>query len=139
MISVGVLVYFKMLAYGTSPDKYTFPYVIKADDVLWNVILNGYLKHEDYGNVLLLFNEMRSSEIRPGRAATPGLWLQPWLVFGISSTSSGCVLLGWDDARSGRMVESENHLPRQPPQAHPGHGLVRAQFITFLMKRRIYP
>nr|GEV02436.1 acetyl-CoA carboxylase 1 [Tanacetum cinerariifolium] len=24
----------------------------------------------------------------------------------------GCVVLGWNDARSGRMVESENHLPR---------------------------
>ncbi|GKA84190.1 pentatricopeptide repeat-containing protein [Tanacetum coccineum] len=117
----ALLVYFKMLGYGSSPDKYTFPYVIKAcgrlgavrlakyvhcrirdmgfemdvyvgsalikfyaengclddarylfdkmcerDDVLWNVILNGYLKHGEYGNVLLLFNEMRSSEIRPG-------------------------------------------------------------------------
>ncbi|GKB66625.1 hypothetical protein Tco_0928037 [Tanacetum coccineum] len=28
-----------------------------------------------------------------------------------------CVLLGWDDAESGRMVESKNHSPQQPPQA----------------------
>nr|XP_043607853.1 pentatricopeptide repeat-containing protein At4g21300 [Erigeron canadensis] len=117
----AVLVYFKMLGYGTCPDKYTFPYVIKAcgrlgaiglaksvhqtirmmgfemdvyvgssliklyaengciddarylfdkmpqrDDVLWNVLLNGYLKHGESRNVLLLFNQMRSSEIRPG-------------------------------------------------------------------------
>lgn len=114
-------VYFKMLGYGTNPDKYTFPYVVKCcgqlgavrlakcvhetirnmgfemdvyvgsslikvyaengciddaryvfdkmphrDDVLWNVILNGYLKHGDYKHVLLLFNQMRSSETRPG-------------------------------------------------------------------------
>ncbi|KAK9052863.1 hypothetical protein SSX86_029493 [Deinandra increscens subsp. villosa] len=117
----AILVYFKMLGYGTSPDKYTFPYVIKAsgklgaiglaksvhhtiqmmgfemdvyvgssliklyaengciddarhlfdklpqrDDVLWNVILNGYLKHGDSKHVLLLFNQMRSSKTRPG-------------------------------------------------------------------------
>ncbi|GJT55446.1 retrotransposon protein, putative, ty1-copia subclass [Tanacetum coccineum] len=30
-----------------------------------------------------------------------------------------CVLLGWDDAESGRMVESKNHSPQQPPQATP--------------------
>ncbi|XP_071703275.1 pentatricopeptide repeat-containing protein At4g21300-like [Rutidosis leptorrhynchoides] len=118
----AILVYFKMLGYGTCPDKYTFPYVIKAcarlkaidlgryihcnmirvmgfdvdvyvgssliklyaengciddarhlfdkmpqrDDVLWNVILNGYLKVGNYEHVMLLFNEMRSSDIRPG-------------------------------------------------------------------------
>ncbi|KAL8266963.1 hypothetical protein R6Q59_004307 [Mikania micrantha] len=117
----AILVYFKMLGYGTCPDKYTFPYVIKAcgrlgavglaksvhhtiqmmgfemdvyvgsslikayaendciddalhlfdklpqrDDVLWNVILNGYLKHGDSKHVLLLFNQMRSSKTRPG-------------------------------------------------------------------------
>ncbi|GKE23266.1 hypothetical protein Tco_1434778, partial [Tanacetum coccineum] len=28
------------------------------------------------------------------------------------------------------MVESENRLPRQPPQRHPCHGLMPAQFIT---------
>ncbi|KAI3680051.1 hypothetical protein L2E82_50788 [Cichorium intybus] len=117
----AVLIYFKMLGNGTSPDKYTFPYVIKAcgrlgairlaksihqtiqvmgfetdiyvgssliklyaengciddarylfdkmpqrDDVLWNVILNGYLKHGDPKHVLLLFNQMRSSNVQPG-------------------------------------------------------------------------
>ncbi|XP_076888846.1 pentatricopeptide repeat-containing protein At4g21300-like [Bidens hawaiensis] len=117
----AISVYFKMLGCGTCPDKYTFPYVIKAcgqlravglaksvhrtirmmgfemdvyvgssliklyaengcigdarrlfdkipqrDDVLWNVILNGYLKHGDSKHVLLLFNQMRSSKTRPG-------------------------------------------------------------------------
>ncbi|KAF5753837.1 putative tetratricopeptide-like helical domain superfamily [Helianthus annuus] len=117
----AILVYFKMLGYGTCPDKYTFPYVVKAcgrlgavglaksvhrtirimgfemdvyvgssliklyaengciddarqlfdklpqrDDVLWNVILNGYLKHGDSKHVVLLFNQMRSSDTRPG-------------------------------------------------------------------------
>ncbi|KAK1438343.1 hypothetical protein QVD17_04151 [Tagetes erecta] len=117
----AILVYFKMLGFGTSPDKYTFPYVIKAcgqlgairlaksvhytvqvmgfemdvyvgssliklyaengciddarqlfdklpqrDDVLWNVILNGYLKHGDSKHVLVLFDQMRSSNTRPG-------------------------------------------------------------------------
>lgn len=117
----ALLVYFKMLGCGTCPDKYTFPYVVKAcgrlgaiglaksvhhtirmmgfetdiyvgssliklytengciddarnlfdklpqrDDVLWNVILNGYLKLGDSEHVLLLFNQMRSSEIQPG-------------------------------------------------------------------------
>ncbi|KAI3812607.1 hypothetical protein L1987_17318 [Smallanthus sonchifolius] len=117
----AILVYFKMLGSGTCPDKYTFPYVIKAcgrlgatglaksvhrtiqmmgfemdvyvgsaliklyaengciddarhlfdklpqrDDVLWNVILNGYLKHGDAKHVLSLFNQMRSSKTRPG-------------------------------------------------------------------------
>ncbi|KAI3713701.1 hypothetical protein L1987_72287 [Smallanthus sonchifolius] len=117
----AILVYYKMLGSGTCPDKYTFPYVIKAcgrlgaiglaksvhrtiqmmgfemdvyvgsaliklyaengciddarhlfdklpqrDDVLWNVILNGYLKHGDAKHVLSLFNQMRSSKTRPG-------------------------------------------------------------------------
>ncbi|KAM0059192.1 putative tetratricopeptide-like helical domain superfamily [Helianthus debilis subsp. tardiflorus] len=117
----AILVYFKMLGYGTCPDKYTFPYVVKAcgrlgavglaksvhrtirimgfemdvyvgssliklyaengciddarqlfdklpqrDDVLWNVILNGYLKHGDSKHVVLLFNQMRCSDTRPG-------------------------------------------------------------------------
>ncbi|GKD67936.1 pentatricopeptide repeat-containing protein, partial [Tanacetum coccineum] len=46
--------------------RYLFDKMRERDDVLWNVILNGYLKHGDYENVLLLFNEMRHSEIRPG-------------------------------------------------------------------------
>ncbi|GKE29048.1 hypothetical protein Tco_1444432 [Tanacetum coccineum] len=56
-------------------------------------------------------------------AATLGLWLQPWRVFGIAFTFSfnfvlqGAFYLVWDDAETGRMVESENHSPQQPPQA----------------------
>ncbi|KAD3641814.1 hypothetical protein E3N88_31038 [Mikania micrantha] len=38
----------------------------QRDDVLWNVILNGSLKHGDSKHVLLLFNQMRSSKTRPG-------------------------------------------------------------------------
>lgn len=117
----GILFYFKMLSWGTSPDKYTFPYLIKAcgglgavdlvkyvhemikdmgfeldvyvgsalvkfygendcldnarklfdklshrDVVLWNVMLNGYLKCEGLeGNLIKLFDEMRKSEVEP--------------------------------------------------------------------------
>ncbi|XP_011096747.1 pentatricopeptide repeat-containing protein At4g21300 [Sesamum indicum] len=117
----ALLFYFKMLTFGTSPDKYTFPYVIKAcsalhavdllklvhgmikefgfeldvyvgsalvkfyaendclgnardlfdklplrDIVLWNVMLNGYLKCESLAdNVIGLFEEMRKSEVEP--------------------------------------------------------------------------
>ncbi|KAI3455866.1 hypothetical protein Pfo_012529 [Paulownia fortunei] len=117
----AILFYFKMLTFGTSPDKYTFPYVIKAcgglravdlvkhvhgmikdlgfeldvyvgsalvkfyaendclhnardlfdklpqrDIVLWNVMLNGYLKCESLSdNVIGLFEEMRKSEVEP--------------------------------------------------------------------------
>ncbi|KAL8266967.1 hypothetical protein R6Q59_004311 [Mikania micrantha] len=38
----------------------------QRDDVLWNVILNGSLKHGDSKHVLLLFNQMRNSKTRPG-------------------------------------------------------------------------
>ncbi|KAJ0824687.1 putative tetratricopeptide-like helical domain superfamily [Helianthus annuus] len=90
----AILVYFKMLGYGTCPDKYTFRmwlrrvvgwerlgwrnlfigrfgswvlrWMLCRDDVLWNVILNGYLKHGDSKHVVLLFNQMRSSDTRPG-------------------------------------------------------------------------
>lgn len=117
----GILFYFKMLTFGTSPDKYTFPYLIKAcgglhavdlvrhihgmirdlgfemdvyvgsalvkfyaengcldnarelfdklpqrDTVLWNVMLNGYLKCEGaVDNVVGLFGEMRGSGAEP--------------------------------------------------------------------------
>ncbi|KAK2988506.1 hypothetical protein RJ640_009548, partial [Escallonia rubra] len=116
----ALLFYFKMLSYGTLPDKYTFPYVIKAcgglgslglgklihdmirelgfvvdvyvgsslvkfyaendsinnarwlfdrlpqrDRVLWNVMLNGYVKHGDSDNVIGLFVKMRNTEIKP--------------------------------------------------------------------------
>ncbi|XP_057812166.1 pentatricopeptide repeat-containing protein At4g21300 [Salvia miltiorrhiza] len=117
----GVLFYFKMLSYGTNPDKYTFPYLIKAcgglravdlvkyvhgmikdlgfeldvyvgsalvnfytendcldnarnvfdklpqrDVVLWNGMLNGYLKFEGLeGNLIGLFEQMRKGEVEP--------------------------------------------------------------------------
>ncbi|KAK4488050.1 hypothetical protein RD792_003792 [Penstemon davidsonii] len=117
----AILFYFKMLIFGTSPDKYTFPYLIKAcgglhavdlvkyvhgmikdlgfeldvyvgsalvkfyaenqcleiarnlfdklpqrDIVLWNVILNGYLKCGSLPEeVIGLFEEMRKSEVEP--------------------------------------------------------------------------
>ncbi|KAH6820363.1 Tetratricopeptide repeat superfamily protein [Perilla frutescens var. hirtella] len=117
----GILFYFKMLSFGTSPDKYTFPYLIKAcggvravdlvkylhgmmhdlgfeldvyvgsalvsfyaendcldnarevfdklpqrDVVLWNGMLNGYLKCEGMeGNLIELFEQMRRSEVEP--------------------------------------------------------------------------
>ncbi|KAG6392140.1 hypothetical protein SASPL_146351 [Salvia splendens] len=118
---LGVLLYFKMLSSGTDPDKYTFPYLIKAcsglravglvkfvhrmvkdlgfeldvyvgsalvgfyaendclgdarkvfdklphrDVVLWNVMLNGYLKFEGLeGELVELFEEMRRAEVEP--------------------------------------------------------------------------
>ncbi|KAK4399495.1 Pentatricopeptide repeat-containing protein [Sesamum angolense] len=117
----AILFYFKMLTFGTSPDKYTFPYLIKAcsalhavdllklvhgmikefgfeldvyvgsalvkfyaesdclgnardlfdklpirDIVLWNVMLNSYLKCESLAdNLIGLFEEMRKSEVEP--------------------------------------------------------------------------
>ncbi|KAK6150188.1 hypothetical protein DH2020_017713 [Rehmannia glutinosa] len=117
----AILFYFKMLIVGTSPDKYTFPYLVKAcgglhavdlvkhvhgmikglgfeldmyvgsalvkfyaendclddarevfdklpqrDVVLWNVMLNSYLKCESLAdNVIGLFEEMRKGEVEP--------------------------------------------------------------------------
>ncbi|KAL2473905.1 Pentatricopeptide repeat-containing protein [Forsythia ovata] len=117
----AILFYFKMLDFGTWPDKYTFPYVIKAcrglravnlgtyihglikdlgfemdmyvgsalvkfyaendcieaahslfdklpqrDSVLWNVMLNGFVKcGNSVDSVIGLFVEMRNSEVRP--------------------------------------------------------------------------
>ncbi|KAL0363706.1 UNVERIFIED_CONTAM: Pentatricopeptide repeat-containing protein [Sesamum calycinum] len=117
----AILFYFKMLTFGTSPDKYTFPYLIKAcsalhavdllklvhgmikefgfeldvyvgsalvkfyaendclgnardlfdklpirDIVLWNVMLNSYLKCESVAdNLIGLFEEMRKTEVEP--------------------------------------------------------------------------
>ena len=113
----ALLLYFKMLGCGTLPDKYTFPYVIKAcgglnsvalgrvvhdkiqamgfeldvfvgssliklysengcirdarylfdrmprkDGVLWNVMLNGYVKNGDRGSAIGVFMEMRKTE-----------------------------------------------------------------------------
>ncbi|OIV98311.1 hypothetical protein TanjilG_16638 [Lupinus angustifolius] len=112
----ALLFYFKMLGSGVSPDKYTFPYVIKAcgglnnvplcktvhdmirsmgfhvdlfvgsaliklyadngyvhlarcvfdelpqrDTILWNVMLNGYVKSGDFNNAIGTFQEMRKS------------------------------------------------------------------------------
>ncbi|XP_042477562.1 pentatricopeptide repeat-containing protein At4g21300 isoform X2 [Macadamia integrifolia] len=115
----ALLFYFKMLSCGIPPDKYTFPYVIKAcgslgavkfgrlihetirlmgyemdvfvgssliklyaengsiedarhlfdrmpekDCVLWNVMLNGYVKIGEFGKALEVFSKMRS-ETKP--------------------------------------------------------------------------
>ncbi|KAL7234389.1 hypothetical protein ACSBR1_017900 [Camellia fascicularis] len=116
----ALLFFFKMLSFGSCPDKFTFPCLLKAcgglnavhltksihkmiwlmgfetdvfvgsslikfysdngciddarclfdkmperDSVLWNVMLNGYVKKADSGNVIGLFMEMRNTEIRP--------------------------------------------------------------------------
>ncbi|XP_077242865.1 tetratricopeptide repeat (TPR)-like superfamily protein [Tasmannia lanceolata] len=116
----ALLFYFKMLGGGVSPDRYTFPYVIKAcyslyavtlgrfihgtiemmglemdvfvgsslikmyaendcisearrvfdnmpqrDSVLWNVMVNGYVKNRDFNEALGLFWAMRRSETQP--------------------------------------------------------------------------
>ncbi|KAJ4981463.1 hypothetical protein NE237_032300 [Protea cynaroides] len=116
----ALLFYFKMLSCGIPPDKYTFPYVIKAcgslasvklgrmihetirlmgyetdvfvgsslikfyaengsiddarylfdrmpekDCVLWNVMLNGYVKNGDFGKSLEVFYKMRGDETKP--------------------------------------------------------------------------
>ncbi|GFZ18305.1 tetratricopeptide repeat (TPR)-like superfamily protein [Actinidia rufa] len=120
LFDFALLFYFKMLGFSSCPDKYTFPYVIKAcgslnaahlgksihrtirlmgfemdvyvgsslikfyadndcisdarylfdkmpqrDGVLWNVMLNGYVKTGDSENVIGLFREMRNTEIWP--------------------------------------------------------------------------
>ena len=119
-LDCALLYYFKMLCFGSSPDKYTFPCVIKAcgglnavhlgksihktiwlmgyemdvfvgsslikfyadndcindarflfdkmphrDGVLWNVMLNAYVKSGELDNVFGLFSEMRKTEIWP--------------------------------------------------------------------------
>ncbi|RDY00365.1 Pentatricopeptide repeat-containing protein, partial [Mucuna pruriens] len=116
----ALLFYFKMLGSKVSPDKYTFPYVIKAcgglnnvplcmvvhnvvrsmglhvdlfvgsaliklyadngyihdarhvfdelplkDTILWNVMLNGYVKSGDFDNAIGTFCEMRASYSKP--------------------------------------------------------------------------
>ena len=116
----ALLFYFKMLGCGISPDKYTFPCVIKAcgglnnvrlgklvhqtirltgfefdvfvgssliklyaengcigdarflfdkmphkDCVMWNIMLNGYVKNADSSSALQMFLGMRYSDIRP--------------------------------------------------------------------------
>ncbi|KAF6174778.1 hypothetical protein GIB67_031302 [Kingdonia uniflora] len=122
-LKFSILVYFKMLGCGVLPDKYTFPYVIKAcnglsnvklgrlvhenvcsmglemdvfvgsslvkmyaenglidearnlfdkipmrDCVLWNVMLNGYVRNGELKEVIRLFGKMRLSEIKPDYA-----------------------------------------------------------------------
>ncbi|KAF8413497.1 hypothetical protein HHK36_001484 [Tetracentron sinense] len=116
----ALLFYFKMLGCGTSPDKFTFPYVIKAcgglsavnvgrwihktirfmgfemdvfvgsslikfyaendsiydarclfekmpekDSVLWNVMLNGYVRTGNSEKALGVFSTMRNTEMKP--------------------------------------------------------------------------
>ncbi|KAL2327470.1 hypothetical protein Fmac_020897 [Flemingia macrophylla] len=116
----ALLFYFKMLGTKVTPDKYTFPYVIKAcgglknvplcmvvhntirhmgfhmdlfvgsalikfyadngyindarlvfdelplrDNILWNVMLNGYVKNGDFINAMGNFREMRTSCCKP--------------------------------------------------------------------------
>lgn len=116
----ALLFYFKMLGGKISPDKYTFPYVIKAcgglnnvqlckmihntiqlmgydmnlfvgssliklyaengyihdarclfdkmpqrDSILWNVMLNGYVKNGDSNNAIGTFQEMRKCDSKP--------------------------------------------------------------------------
>ncbi|KAI3903542.1 hypothetical protein MKW98_032196 [Papaver atlanticum] len=116
----ALLFYFKMLGCGISPDKYTFPYVVKAcsnlnslglgrlihesvvstgfemdvfvgssliklyaengaicdahelfeklpvkDSVLWNVMINGYVKNGDLKKAMDVFTQMRYTEIMP--------------------------------------------------------------------------
>ncbi|KAJ1440026.1 Tetratricopeptide-like helical domain superfamily [Sesbania bispinosa] len=120
----ALLFYFKMLGSKVAPDKYTFPYVIKAcgglnnlplckmvhdmirsmgfhvdlfvgsslikvyadngyihdarrvfdelplrDGILWNVMLNGYVKSGDINNAIGTFQEMRNSYNKPSSVA----------------------------------------------------------------------
>ncbi|EXB75175.1 hypothetical protein L484_025954 [Morus notabilis] len=120
LFDVAIMLYFKMLCYGTSPDKYTFPPVIKAcgglnnvrlakrvhstvkliglevdvfvgssliklyaengfiqdarqlfdkmphrDSVLWNVMLNGFVKNGDGKNAVEMFLKLRISDVKP--------------------------------------------------------------------------
>ncbi|KAK3437812.1 hypothetical protein EUGRSUZ_C01234 [Eucalyptus grandis] len=120
--------YFKMLGCGIYPDRYTYPFVIKAcesmrkavshklvqgmidlmggevdmfvassvikfyaengcigdawnlfdkmphkDCVLWNVMLNGYLKNGDSQNAVRVFMEMRNGEIKPNSVTFAGI------------------------------------------------------------------
>lgn len=119
-LDLALLFYFKMINFGTSPDKYTFPYVVKAcgglnainlgkwihttirdigletdmfvgssliklysdnncrydaqsvfdkmsqkDCVLWNVMLNGYVKNGEVSYAIELFRKMINTENKP--------------------------------------------------------------------------
>lgn len=121
----ALLFYFKMLGSKVVPDKYTFPYVIKAcgglknvplckmvhgmirsmgfhvdlfvasalikvytdngyihdarllfdelpvrDSILWNVMLNGYVKNGDFNNAVGTFQEMRRSSYSKPNSVT---------------------------------------------------------------------
>nr|CAD1819594.1 unnamed protein product [Ananas comosus var. bracteatus] len=116
----ALLLYFKMWVFGVAPDKYTYPYVIKAcsgvsavglgriihgticsigletdlfvgsslikmyaengsidearevfdqmperDCVLWNVMIDGYVRSGDVGNAIGLFSDMRKMDCEP--------------------------------------------------------------------------
>ncbi|KAL9679765.1 hypothetical protein QQ045_017632 [Rhodiola kirilowii] len=120
LFEFAVVLFLKMLSFGASPDKYTFPYVIKTcgglrslslgklvhemildsgfvmdvyvgsalvkfyaengcidnarklfdemperDAVLWNVMLNGYSKMEDYDDVIRVYEKMCDSGVKP--------------------------------------------------------------------------
>ncbi|GJZ27243.1 hypothetical protein Tco_0571496, partial [Tanacetum coccineum] len=104
--------------------------------------------------LLCCWNLMGESGLYLGGATRPDSCLQPWQPIGFVAMASvsafsrlvplsepytyivdvkiipdftnvtRCVLIGWDNVVSGRMVEKENHSPQQPPQAHPWHGLM---------------
>ncbi|XP_027191267.1 pentatricopeptide repeat-containing protein At4g21300 [Cicer arietinum] len=116
----ALMFFFRMLGCNVAPDKYTFPYVIKAcgglnnvplckmvhdlarsmgfhmdlfigssliklytdngyihdarylfdelplrDCILWNVMLNGYVKNGDFGTAIRTFQDMRNSNSKP--------------------------------------------------------------------------
>lgn len=120
LFKYALMFYFKMMGYGTSPDKYTFPPAIKAcgglnnvslakqvheraklmgwevdvfvgssliklyaengciydarnlfdkmpqrDSVLWNVMLNGYVKNGDTNKSVEMFLKMGKSDVKP--------------------------------------------------------------------------
>nr|GFA17811.1 hypothetical protein [Tanacetum cinerariifolium] len=69
---------------------------------------------------------------------TPGLWLQPWWVFGIASIPS-FLFSNIDDLSTWRKVKGckERKSPQQPPHARTGYGLTQAMFFMHLLKRRI--
>nr|GEU49945.1 hypothetical protein [Tanacetum cinerariifolium] len=92
-----------------------------------NDLVNKKRKHaDDIHDYFKANKRLKSSVLYEAHPA--GTILNEPVLAGIIVTDfinvKGCILIGWDDVVSGRMVESENFSPQQPPRVHPGHGLM---------------
>ncbi|XP_008793555.2 pentatricopeptide repeat-containing protein At4g21300 [Phoenix dactylifera] len=65
----------KMYAEGNFIDeaREVFDRMPERDCVLWNVMIDGYVRNGDRGNAVKLFNSMRRTEIKPNSVAFAGV------------------------------------------------------------------